>query len=254
MNRDLVFPSKVGDLIRDQQKSFPWFLLATLLPILLMPFTNLDGNIFERICLPLVTVNLVVQSLRIMPRRSKQLPLLGGWLPYRALGGYTAIGAWVPYLIGNERSTPLAALIVLGFVIFYALTAIRIIQILAKVEGVNGRTLCLGAAGYIHLGLTAGLLATLLQITDPNSFSLGAMLPGSELVERLTYFCFVTLGSIGYGDILPTTAEAEFFAVCLSIIGTLYVSLMIGLLLSRYINDQSVVIAESVANEKEHDH
>lgn len=254
MKKEQTLSSEVGDLIRDQQKSFPWFLLATLLPILLMPFTNLDGNIFERICLPLVTVNLVVQSLRIMPRRSKLLPLFGGWIPYRALGAYTAIGVWIPYLIGNQRSTLLAALIVLGFVFFYGLTAIRIIQILARVEGVNGHTLCLGTAGYIHLGLTAGLLATLLQIINPNSFSLGTMLPGSEVVERLTYFCFVTLGSIGYGDILPATAEAEFFAVCLSIVGTLYVSLMIGLLLSRYINDQSLVIAEGATNEKEHNH
>lgn len=244
----------IGALIRKRQQHFPWFLLATLLPILSMPFTNLDGNVLERICLPLVSVNLVVQSLRIMPRRSKLLPLFGGWIPYRALGAYTAIGVWIPYLIGNQRSTLLAALILLGFVVFYGLTAIRIIQILARVEGVNPRTLCLGCAGYVHLGLTAGLLATLLQVINPSSFSLGTMLPGSEVVERLTYFSFVTLGSIGYGDVLPKTAEAEFFAVCLSIAGTLYVSLMIGLLLSRYINDQSLVIADDATLKKRRDY
>lgn len=244
---------RVSALIRHRQNHFPWFLLATLLPILLMPFTNLDGNAFERACLPLVSVNLVVQSLQIMPRRSKRLALFGGWLPYRLLGYYTAIGVWIPYLIGHQRSSALATLIVLGFVAFYGLTAVRIIQILARVEGVNGRTLCLGCAGYIHLGLTAGLVATLLQLINPSNFSLGTMLPGSELVERLTYFSFVTLASIGYGDVLPKTPAAEFFAVCLSITGTLYVSLMIGLLLSRYINDQSPRIAESASGESSPD-
>jgi hypothetical protein len=37
---------------------------------------------------------------------------------------------------------------------------------------------------------------------------------------------------------LPATPTAEFLAVFLSIAGTLYVSLVIGLLLSRYINDR----------------
>lgn len=241
---------RIGALIRERQEHFPWFLLATLLPILLMPFINLDGNVFERACLPLASVNLVVQSLLIMPRRSSLLSLFGGWILYRALGYFTAIGVWIPSLIGSRGPTLFAALLVLGLVAFYGLTAIRIIQILARVEGVNGRTLCLGCAGYIHLGLTAGLLATLLQVINPSSFSLGTMLPGSELVERLTYFSFVTLGTIGYGDVLPKTPEAEFFAVCLSIIGTLYVSLMIGLLLSRYINDQSLLIEDEAKAEK----
>jgi hypothetical protein len=32
-----------GALIQGVETRFPWFLLATLLPILAMPFTNLDG-------------------------------------------------------------------------------------------------------------------------------------------------------------------------------------------------------------------
>ena len=48
--------------------------------------------------------------------------------------------------------------------VFYSLTAVRIIQVLANSDRVGVRTLCLGAAGYVHLGLTAGLLATVLQL------------------------------------------------------------------------------------------
>ena len=65
------------------------------------------------------------------------------------------------------------------------------------------------------------------------------MLPGEALVERLSYFSFVTLGSLGYGDVLPATAVAESLAVLLSITATLYITLMIGLLLSRYINSRT---------------
>jgi hypothetical protein len=75
------------------------------------------------------------------------------------------------------------------------------------------------------------------------------MLPGEELVERLNYYAFVTMGSIGYGDVLPVTPLAEFYAVVVSLAGTLYVSLMIGLLLSRYINDQAKAMKQALEDE-----
>jgi voltage-gated potassium channel len=235
-----------GALIQGVETRFPWFLLGTLLPILAMPFTNLDGNLAERMCLPLVGLNLVVQSLRIMPARSSGLKLLGSKRLYSGLGLIAAIAAWLPFLLGPRTPTFIAILVLTGLCSFYLFTAVRILQILAQVEGVGARTLCLGAAGYVHLGLSAGQLATLMQVINPSNFSLGPMLPGSEVIERLTYFAFITLGSIGYGDVLPATPEAEFFAVCVSITGTLYMSLIIGLLLSRYINDQTQKLVEQV--------
>jgi voltage-gated potassium channel len=235
-----------GALIQGVETRFPWFLLATLLPILAMPFTNLDGNLAERICLPLVGLNLVAQSVRIMPANGAGLALLGSERLYSGLGLVAAIAVWLPFLLVPETPSPVVILVLTGLCSFYLVTAVRILQILAQVEGVGARTLCLGAAGYVHLGLSAGQLATLMQVINPSNFSLGTMLPGSEVIERLTYFAFITLGSIGYGDVLPATPEAEFFAVCVSITGTLYMSLVIGLLLSRYINDQTQKLVEQL--------
>jgi len=54
----------------------------------------------------------------------------------------------------------------------------------------------------------------------------------------LSYFAFVTLGSLGYGDVVPASPIGESFAVLLSLSSTLYLSLLIGLLLSRFITAQ----------------
>jgi len=54
----------------------------------------------------------------------------------------------------------------------------------------------------------------------------------------LSYFAFVTLGSLGYGDVVPASPIGESFAVLVSISSTLYLSLLIGLLLSRFISSQ----------------
>ena len=241
--------SSSADQVHRREHVFGWFLLATLLPILIMPFSNLAGNLLQRTLLGLVTLHLVVQSLRLMPKPVPGMNLLGGSHFYRALGVCTVIAMLVPVFLGHHSKGWMHALILGGISVFYFLTAVRVVQILAMVEGVNSRILCLGAAGYVHLGLTAGQFATFLEVIKPGSFSLGAMLPGEELVERLNYYAFVTMGSIGYGDVLPVTPLAEFYAVVVSLAGTLYVSLMIGLLLSRYINDQAKAMKQALEDE-----
>ena len=220
---------------RRREMFFPWFLLATLLPLLVMPFTNLDGNPIQRLLLPVTALYLVIMALRIAPEDALRFGMLSLLPVYRALGLLCASLMWLPFLHGHHVAHQWHFPILAAISAFYVATAVVIVLILARVDRVNERVLCLGAAGYIHLGLTGGQLATTLEVLRPGSFSLGQMLPGEELVERLSYYSFVTLGSLGYGDVLPKTAVAESFTVMLSLSATLYVTLMIGLLLSRYI-------------------
>jgi len=244
----------IGQRIKRRERWFPWFLLATLSPILVMPFTNLEGNLLQRLLLPLNTLWLVVLALKMMPA---DLVVIGRWRPfgaYRLLGILCAVVMWLPFVLGHHADPRWHVPILAVICAFYIATAIGVVLILAQVDRVNEAVLCLGAAGYIQLGLTGGILATTLEVFCPGSFSLGRMLPGEEVVERLSYFSFITLGSLGYGDVLPATALAESFAVLLSITATLYVSLMIGLLLSRYINAQVNAAGETIVHDLEIDH
>jgi hypothetical protein len=93
-------------------------------------------------------------------------------------------------------------------------------------------------------------MATVLQLIDPDSFNLGAMALHEELMARLSYFSFVTLGSLGYGDVVPASPVGESFAVLLSISSTLYLSLLIGLLLSRFIASQERELIEKLEEER----
>lgn len=220
---------------RRRERFFPWFLLATLLPLLVMPFTNLEGNAIQRLLLPLTALYLVIMALRIAPEDALRFGRVSLLPIYRALGLLCVSLMWLPFIRGHHVPQQWHFPILAAISAFYGATAVVIVLILARVDRVNERVLCLGAAGYIHLGLTGGQFATTLEVLRPGSFSLGQMLPGEELVERLSYYSFVTLGSLGYGDVLPKTAVAESFTVMLSLSATLYVTLMIGLLLSRYI-------------------
>jgi voltage-gated potassium channel len=101
------------------------------------------------------------------------------------------------------------------------------------------------------LGITGGLFFSVLETVAPGSFVNTAMdhqrlalevfvQNPSEVsswmldLSRVYYFAFVTLTTVGYGDIVPSTPTAQMASVALSISGPLYIALVMGLLISRY--------------------
>jgi hypothetical protein len=52
--------------------------------------------------------------------------------------------------------------------------------------------------------------------------------------SRLNYFAFVSITTVGYGDIVPVRRMAQMACVTLSVVGPLYIAIVMGLLISRY--------------------
>lgn len=235
--------------ISRRESQFPLFLLAVLLPLLALPFANLEGTPLQRFSLPIAVDLLTLQSIRTMPPWT--LYRFGRILTsfYRLCGLMGAISIWLPFLLQHNLAPSLRICVVLVRTVFYLFTAVRIIDVLASSGRVTVKSLCLGAAGYIHYGLTCGQFATLMQLIDSDSFRLGAMSGGEELLSRLSYFAFVTIGTLGFGDVVPGSPVGESFVILVSITSTLYVSLLIGLLLSRYIASRAGGIITDVERE-----
>ncbi|MEB3200371.1 MAG: potassium channel family protein [Synechococcaceae cyanobacterium] len=229
---------RISAEIQAREHRYPWFLAASLLPIVVLPFGDVHGGPLQRALLPLVATLLVLQTIRIMPRPWNCEPLLGLKLAFRGLGVLVCGLVWLPALLGQRAPHALMLAVLAAISLFYALTSVRILELLTRVEGVNWRTLTLAAAGYVQLGLTGGQIATLLALAQPGSFELGQIRGGEEILQRMNYYAFVTLGTIGYGDIVPTNPFSELLAIAISLTGTLYISLILGIILSRFINDQ----------------
>ena len=52
--------------------------------------------------------------------------------------------------------------------------------------------------------------------------------------QQLVYFSFVTLATLGYGDVLPLNAWARSLATVEGMVGVLYVALIMGRLIGVY--------------------
>jgi voltage-gated potassium channel len=211
------------------------FLVASLLPVLVLPWANTAGSLLERLVVPVVMTLLVVQSIRTLPRFDS-CPLSGRVTQvFQLLGVLSAVGCWlllVPSLAGLQRSHLLVMALLAAFLTF---SAVRLVQMLARVPRVNLQVLAGAAGGYVHLGLTGGVIATMMQHHNPTTFSLGHMMDHESLLERLVYFSYITVSTLGYGDVLPTNVYGERFVVLLGISSTMYVSLLVALLLGRFV-------------------
>lgn len=224
------------------ERQFVPLLITTLLPILLLPSTA-SGDQTSRGLLFILLALLVGQSLRSLPALSPT-PASRWWQwGHRLLGGLALITAAGFLPLGASSPASFAAL-VLTQALFLLVSSARLIMLLARVPRVNGRVMAGAAAGYLLLGLTGGMLASTTQAFVPGAFLVGRGISREMLLDRLTYYSFVTLGGLGYGDVLPGNAFGERFAILLSISGTLYVVLLVGLLLGRFIASEEVRFLE----------
>ena len=85
---------------------------------------------------------------------------------------------------------------------------------------------------YILLGLIWTVIYLLILAMDPQAFSGIEVANWQQAFARVAYYSFVTLTTLGYGDILPTNHIAEFFVYMEAIIGVFYMAIIVSSLIS----------------------
>ena len=91
---------------------------------------------------------------------------------------------------------------------------------------------------YMLAGLAFADVYEIVFALAPESFVLPVTTSGANQLERveiqLVYFSFVTLATLGYGDITPRLPLAQMLAVLEAIFGQFYVAVVIAWLVSGY--------------------
>jgi hypothetical protein len=88
---------------------------------------------------------------------------------------------------------------------------------------------------YLLLGLIWAEAYTLAAYLDSEAFTVNLGAGRNALSGRLTYFSFVTLTTVGYGDILPTNLVTRTLANIEGLIGQLFPAILIARLVSMEI-------------------
>jgi hypothetical protein len=170
---------------------------------------------------------------------------------YRLIGlaAFTFQLVWLLSPVNWRFTSGVPVLALITIFVFWSIK--RLLYCLSCEKVINAKVISGAVAGYLQLGITGGLFFSVLETVAPGSFVNTAreykgmaleVFSGSSSeiaswmldVSRIYYFAFVSLTTVGYGDIVPTTPTAQMASVALSIAGPLYLAVVMGLLISRY--------------------
>ena len=139
---------------------------------------------------------------------------------------------WLLYFI----ELPLIRYVSFGFnIIVFMMAFSRMIgQILASKE-VTIKVVLEAINGYLLLGVMLTLSNVLLWQLNHDSFSNIS----SGMVD-ITYFSFISITTIGYGDISPQTDIAKLVSVFFGLASQLYLTIIIALIIGKFLNNKNM--------------
>jgi hypothetical protein len=91
---------------------------------------------------------------------------------------------------------------------------------------------------YLLLGVMWSIAYFVLEFLQPGSFRGLTELVSPALNPDWIYFSFVTITTLGYGDITPVTQTARSLSFAEAIVGQFYIAVLVAGLVSAYISTQ----------------
>jgi hypothetical protein len=121
-------------------------------------------------------------------------------------------------------------------VLFMVYLLFHLLMFIVRAPRVSSEVLCAGIATYLTLGIAFGVLFDLVESLHPGSLALGGTVGDTAAVRGFAtvYFSFITLATVGFGDITPVTPTARMLAIVESMVGTFYMAILVARLVSLY--------------------
>jgi hypothetical protein len=169
----------------------------------------------------LVTVGLIYMASTTRPH----LIITGG------LGLTSLIIELIQVVTGEPLLLDNTQFIIFDALLLYVLWLMAVDLFTAKVA--DATTLLLAVNCYLVTGLVWAVFYVLVYEVDPAAFVLTGD-PADPAWKHLYYFSFVTLTTLGYGDIQPVSALARSLAVAEATTGVLFTAVVVARLVGLY--------------------
>jgi hypothetical protein len=127
---------------------------------------------------------------------------------------------------------------------FLTLVAASLLMDIARSRRVDMNVVFGACCVYLLLGLIWAAVYSLLESAAPGSFDLSGRPDGAEsAASGLVYYSFITMTTVGYGDIVPLSPPARALSALQGLVGQLYLAIVIarfvGLEISTRMSDRS---------------
>src|SRR5882724_12539862 len=143
------------------------------------------------------------------------------------------VGRWINHFRPNL--VPPAVFLIAGLVLV-AFVVVNLLRFILRAPSVNLEVLCASISAYLMLGLIWTIAYWLVAQLTPEAFAFNTTTGPKESMEGFNafYFSFITLSTVGYGDITPVSKVARMLAATEAMTGLLYVAVLISRLVALY--------------------
>lgn len=119
--------------------------------------------------------------------------------------------------------------------LFLSYTAVLILQYIFRVREVTRDVIHGALVVYLLMGMLWGFLYALLEGLQPGSFDIPlGLLEENRFVH--IYYSFITLTTLGFGDMTPLSAPACSLSLLEAVFGQLYLAVLVARLVGLYIS------------------
>ena len=187
-------------------------------------------DFYENTLLPILYLTSIAAGILMISKWKKLIWLFVGLLVITAL-----IFSSDAILKFQNTKTLLIRLSI--YFIFYFIVTWNIIQQVWRAKKVTKNVIIGLISGYVSLGFLAFFLFMSIELITPNSFQIG-LINSNEIQakpDNILYYAYITLLTIGYGEIIPTTAIAQKAAILVGLIGQFYMVIITAVVIEKYI-------------------
>jgi hypothetical protein len=200
---------------------------SLLLTLVVGPLRNALG--FQVSFLELfLTINLLAAVVPIGGRKTRLFLLT-------FLGVVFAMRVGVAWL-GQTALVPMGLMLWTVVALLAAASALRFVL---DARVVDREHLYAGLSAYLLVGIFFGVFYCGLERTWPGSFAvLGEGVQSTFSLTLAIYYSFVTLTTLGYGDVVPRGEVVRGLAILEAVAGQLYLAVMVARLVSLYVLEE----------------
>ena len=217
------------------RERFDVLLGALVLLMLGAPFAHHFGPFVDEVGVPLLFTLIVLSA--TLAGKSRRMTVIAASLaaPTVLLEGLGLFlpGEWIQiagYAFG---------IAFLGYIIIVAF------EYLFSSDRVTANTIFAALCVYLLLGILWAIVYSLAEAIDPGSFNFsfedepGAMRFGGDESAFALYYSFVTMTTLGYGEIVPGTAPVRMLAALQALTGQMYLAVLVARLVAMHISHSS---------------
>ena len=207
-----------------EQKRFLLLLLSTVLTLVLPAFSG--NGIPSEIILVITLSFLFVQSMVVANVRKSRKRLM------RIIVISMILLTWLKP--AGIDSIYIEVIKLAFFVAFFMFVMVYLIKFISRSTAVDLNVLITSVNIYLLAGITGASVSLFFYRIYPNAYNFPSYIDPPVFVNFL-YYSFITMSTVGYGDITPRIPETQTLAYFLSVTGQLYVAIIIAFLLGKFL-------------------